>query len=317
MSGVTAVVLTRDRRELLLECVHGLLGGTRAPEEILVVDNAGSDGGGEAAAELPRVHVMRLERNAGSAGGFAAGLTTAASGGAEWIWLFDDDAEPEPDALARLLEAPAAADPETAALCSAVIGPDGDVDVLHRGFVGRLIRALPAEAYQARTAPRVGYSSFTGLLVRGDVARAIAPPRADFFIWGDDVEYTLRVAERGAIVLVPESRVLHKALMGGVATRRSRFWNRVFGTSYPSAPLEGFWKNLHLVRNFTWIRYHHGRSGPGTVPFVVAAYSVKSLLYDHRPLRRIPWIARAALRGRRGDPLGLTPERWHEICRGE
>lgn len=316
MSTVTAVVLTRDRRELLLECVRGLIGGTCAPDEILVVDNAGSDGGGEAAAVLPGVRVLRLDRNVGSAGGFSAGVAEAAAGGGDWIWLFDDDAEPEPEALERLLAAPAAGDPGTAALCSAVLGPDGEVDVLHRGFVGRLIRALPAEAYRAGTAPRVGYSSFTGLLVRGDVARAIDPPRADFFIWGDDVEYTLRVAERGAIVLVPESRVVHKALMGGVPTRRSRFWNRVFGTSYPSAPLEEFWKNLHLVRNFTWIRYHHGRAGPGTLAFVVAAYSVKSLLYDERPLRRIPWIVRAALRGRRGEPLGLTPERWRAIAGG-
>jgi hypothetical protein len=104
--------------------------------------------------------------------------------------------------------------------------------------------------------------------------------------------------------------------MGGESTRRSRFWNRVFGVSYPSAPLEHFWKNLYLVRNFTWMRYRHGDPPPGTFVWIAGAYAIKSLLYDDRPLRRIPWIARAALRGRRGEPLGLTPERWARLCRG-
>jgi GT2 family glycosyltransferase len=228
----------------------------------------------------------------------------------------DDDAEPRADALERLLASRLARDPSTAALCSAVLGPDGEVDVLHRGFVGRFLRALPADEYRPGTAPRLGFSSYTGLLVRSDVAAAIGAPRAELFTWGDDVEYSLRIRSRGELRLIPESRVVHKSAMGGVSTRRSRFWNRILGVSYPSSPLPDYWKQLHLVRNFTWIRYRYFRPGRGAVAGIAAAYAVKSLLYDERPLRRIPWIFRAAWRGMRDQPLGLSRDEWVRIASG-
>jgi GT2 family glycosyltransferase len=310
-----AVVPCHNRRALLVECLGALAAQSHTLDEVLVIDNASRDGSGDAAREWERVRVIRLDVNTGSAGAYSRGIAEAAAGGADWIWLLDDDAEPEPDALELLLRSPVAADPGTAALCGTVLGPDGRVDVLHRGLIGRLMRALPETAYAPGSVPCVDYSSFTGMLVRGDVARAVDPPRADFFIWGDDVEYSVRLRKVGAIRLVPESRVLHKAPMGDTATRRSRFWNRVLGVRYGSAPLEEFWKNLQAIRNFTWTRYRHGDPPPGTVAYIAGAYAVKSLLYDDRPLRRLPWIVRAAVRGWRDQPLGITAERWAELCR--
>lgn len=315
MTRVCAVVPTHARRELLQECLDALRGQTHPVAELVVVDNASEDGTREALAAMPEVRHVRLERNAGSAGGFAAGVEAALATGADWLWLMDDDAEPHPDALELLLSSAPAHDPSVAALCSAVLAPSGEIDVLHRGFVGRLLRALPADRYRPGSTPRVGFSSYTGLLVRAAAARAAGPPRADMFTWGDDVEFSIRLSAHGELRLVPESRVLHKALMGGDSTPRSRFWNRLLGVSYPSAPLGDYWKQLHLVRNFVWIRYRHGRPAPGAFAAIACAYAVKSLLYDDRPLRRIPWIFRAALRGRRGLPLGLTPESWARIAR--
>jgi hypothetical protein len=43
---------------------------------------------------------------------------------------------------------------------------------------------------------------------------------------------------------------------------------------------------------------------------------VKALLFDPQPLRRIPWIARFAVAGWRGDFSGPTPEQWQELARG-
>ncbi|MEA2375902.1 MAG: hypothetical protein QOD53_2365 [Thermoleophilaceae bacterium] len=315
MTRVCAVVATHARRELLGECLDALRRQTHPLAGLVVVDNASTDGTREALAAMPDVRQVRLEANAGSAGGFAAGVRAALATDADWLWLMDDDAEPHRDALELLLASPAALDPAVAAVCSAVLSPDGEIDPLHRGFVGRLLRALPAEHYRPGSAPRLGFASYVGTLVRAKAARAAGPPRADMFTWGDDVEFSIRLRAHGELRLIPESRVLHKALMGGQSTPRSRFWNRVLGVSYPSAPLGDFWKQLHLVRNFVWLRYQHGSPGATAFVWIACAYAVKSLLYDDRPLRRLPWIFRAAYRGRRGRPLDLTPARWAQIAR--
>lgn len=304
----------------MLECLGALERQTVPVDRIVVVDNASSDGTPDAVAALglgERLVYRRLERNVGSAGGYSYGVEVVRGlDGVDWIWIMDDDAEPPEDSLERLLSAPAAADPATSALASAVVVPGGEIDTLHRGFTGRFLRALPAEEYRPGNHVELGFSSFTGLLIAGHAARAEDPPRADFFIWADDVEYTIRLRRHGRLVLVPEAVIVHKTRMGGRGnTLRGRLINRLFGVAYPSADWDTYWKNLHMFRNFAWIKREHFGAGRGELAAVAAAYVVKSLLYDSRPLRRVPWILWASARGRRGEPLGMPPERWERIAR--
>ncbi len=106
---VWAVVVTRNRRELLEECLRALAAQTRPPNRILVIDNASTDGTAETVRERhPEAELLPLPENLGGAGGFHVGLREAHAGGAEWVWLMDDDTIPEPGALAALLAAPAA-----------------------------------------------------------------------------------------------------------------------------------------------------------------------------------------------------------------
>jgi rhamnopyranosyl-N-acetylglucosaminyl-diphospho-decaprenol beta-1,3/1,4-galactofuranosyltransferase len=317
MDRVWAIVVTRDRCALLRECLAALRAQTRPVDRILVVDSASSDGTADALAALdePRLVLERLERNLGSAGGYAHGIARATADGADWLWIMDDDAEPEPEALAALLAAPEAGDPGVAALAGAVVLPDGTIDPLHRGYMRRFMRMLPASEYRPGNHPAIGFASYTGLLVRGAAARAEDPPRAELFTWADDVEWTLRLRRHGELRLVPESRMIHKAVMGGAApTARGRFIGRLVGTEYPSSPWPDYWKPLYGIRNFVWIKRHLGRPGALTLPGLVAAYAAKALLFDDRPLRRIPWIVRFAVAGWRGDFSGPTPEQWRAIA---
>lgn len=310
-------MLTRNRKHLLLECVTALLGQTRPPSRIIVLDNASSDGTEDlmrASGLLDRADLafVRSSVNTGGAGGYARLVELAREEeGADWLWLMDDDSEPRPDALERLLAAPEARSASTAVLCPRVEGPAGELELLHRGHVGRFMRALPAEAYRTGTAPSLGFASFVGFMVRGRVARAIGLPRAEFFLGCDDVEYSLRARTLGTIRLVPGSVVVHKLGMGGGSvTRRSRFWNRVLGLAYTSSSWEGFWKTLYGIRNFVWIRHRHRDVTPIAFAALVAAYVLKTLIYDPRPFRRIPWVLEYAWKGRQGDFSGPSPGEW-------
>ena len=91
-----AVVVTHDRKQLLLRCLESLAGQTHSLAGVTVVDNASTDGTEEALiasdvrGRLP-LDYLRLTRNGGGAEGFHYGLMAALATGAEWIWLMDDD----------------------------------------------------------------------------------------------------------------------------------------------------------------------------------------------------------------------------------
>lgn len=309
MSSVCAFVLTRDRKDLLVECLRGLLAQTHPVEQIIVLDNASTDGTREhlaSAGLLDRVRYERREVNTGGAGGFREGVRLAQEAGLDWIWLMDDDAEPRRDALEKLLAAPVAAD--VAGLGSAVVHPDGSIDVQHRCSLGRFVVPLPASAYERGRYERVECASFVGLLMRTDASKRAGLPVAEFFIGYDDAEYSLRLGE---LRLVPESEIVHKVPIGGTTgTARSRFVNRVFGLTYAPTPWESYWRDLYRVRNFMWLRHHHGGVSLPEFWFLVAGYAGKSLLYDPQPWKRIPLLVRYARRGRRGDWSAPSPQEW-------
>src|SRR3954454_21914736 len=167
----------------------------------------------------------------------------------------DDASEPLPDALERLLAAPPAADPGVVAVCSKVVYGDGvTIDANQRGHFRRRLLPLPAEEYRAGHYPALGFLSFVGCLIRSDAARRAGLPRADFFVWGDDVEYSIRLRELGEIRLVSESVVRHTRVTHSYENRRSRFWNRILPGVFWPTPLERFWQNLCGLRNYIWTK---------------------------------------------------------------
>jgi len=86
--------------------IEALLQQRRALQEIIVVDNASTDGTGAMLAErYPQVTVLRMKENSGAAGAWARGLAYAAlEKSHEWVWSLDDDSVPATDVLVRLLE---------------------------------------------------------------------------------------------------------------------------------------------------------------------------------------------------------------------
>ena len=101
---LVAVVVTHRRLAQLQVTLPALLAAPRAAlAAVVVVDNASDDGTPDwlATQTDPRLHVLRLDRNTGGAGGFEAGMRHAmAHHGPDWLVVMDDDARPDPGALA-------------------------------------------------------------------------------------------------------------------------------------------------------------------------------------------------------------------------
>jgi GT2 family glycosyltransferase len=212
VSGVTAVVVTRDRKALLRECLTALRAQEARPDAVLVVDNASSDGtGAMVAEEFPEVRLLRQEVNAGATGGFHAGMEAAARTPARWIWLLDDDTIARPDSLARLLDgaARAPADPPPLLLCSRVEWSDGRAHPMNMPIVRRRDVAGLVDAGRRRLLP-LRTATWVSLLVAREAVERHGLPCRPFFFQADDIEYTARVLRHGPGYCVPDSVVEHR-----------------------------------------------------------------------------------------------------------
>jgi rhamnopyranosyl-N-acetylglucosaminyl-diphospho-decaprenol beta-1,3/1,4-galactofuranosyltransferase len=246
---VAAVVVTYNRRDLLLEALAAIQAQTRAPAGVIVVDNASTDGTADAVrAKFPAVHLAELASNYGGAGGFAYGMSLALAGGADLIWLMDDDTVPEPGALAALMAArerhPA---PPPALVASRVVWTDGRAHPMNTPRTKPFASKAERLAAAAAGCTPIRSASFVSVLVDAAEARRRGLPQADYFLWNDDFEFTTRLLRGNAGLLCPASVVVHKTATFGstnVDPGPQRFFYEVrnkiwmLKTSAPLAPLE-------------------------------------------------------------------------------
>ena len=217
---VVAVIVSYNRRELLLEALAAVQAQTRPPDAVVVVDNASSDGSAAAVREkFPAAAVTELPRNLGGAGGFACGTVLALADGAALLWYMDDDTVPEPGALAALLDAreryPAAGPAGPAVVASRVVWTDGRAHPMNTPRVRPFATAAQRrDAAQAGCLP-VRSASFVSILVDADACRERGLPQADYFLWNDDFEFTTRLLRGRAGLLCPASVVVHKTAAFG------------------------------------------------------------------------------------------------------
>ena len=127
---VIAVVVTYNRKKLLKEAIEALLNQDHNNCDILVVDNASTDGTKEYIDELlknTRVHYENTGANLGGAGGFNYGMKRACQMGCDFIWVMDDDCIVHKDTLTELLNADKQLNGNYGFLSSKVLWKDGNI----------------------------------------------------------------------------------------------------------------------------------------------------------------------------------------------
>jgi GT2 family glycosyltransferase len=225
---VCAVVVTYNRRDLLARCLDHLGNQTRAPERILVVDNASTDGTADLLAAREGVEAHRLPENVGGAGGFAHGLEAAFAGGHDWMWLLDDDTLADPRCLEELLYGVDRAPRRPSVMTSVVRWRDGSLHPMNRPWLRTNPRGAMAEAAATGLAP-IRAATFVSTMVHRDAVARFGLPPGHFFVWLDDIQYTARVLREGDGYIVPGSTVLHDTprAYDTVTDTRERFYLKV------------------------------------------------------------------------------------------
>jgi GT2 family glycosyltransferase len=124
MPDVSVVIVSYNTRDLLRNCLLSLRESVGLDLEIIVVDNASTDGSAEMArAEFPEVKLLAQTLNSWYCGGNNIGIEAA---GADFALLLNPDTEVAPDALALmhrfLLE-----NPNYVGGTAQLVYPDGEI----------------------------------------------------------------------------------------------------------------------------------------------------------------------------------------------
>ena len=199
----TAAVVTYNRKELLLECLDALL-KVRGQPAILVIDNASTDGTQKALQpyiEKGLIKYLNTGSNLGGAGGFCFAIREAMKDDPDFVWIMDDDTIVQPDTLMKLLEQ-AEQHPKGGYFSSKALWTDGSENVMNAH-----VRAETDRGQKALLCPE---ATFVSLLLPAASILQMGLPIKEFFIWGDDIEYTRRIHAARPGYYVPDSVVVHK-----------------------------------------------------------------------------------------------------------
>ncbi len=218
-------VLNWNGRDDTLRCLDALA-GVRGEFATVVADNGSTDGSvGAIRAEHPHVEVVENGANLGFSGGNNAAIRHALAGGAEWVVLVNNDAEPHPGML-EALQAAAARHPRAGALAGKLLHEDGRVQwagqrvALLTGYSGRPHGHGRPDGFAFSVEGRTDRAVGALMAVSREAIERAGLLDEDLFAYVEDVDWSLRIRAAGFDCLfVPSARAVHRvsASTGGVA----------------------------------------------------------------------------------------------------
>lgn len=306
---VCAVVVTFNRKELLIKCLNSLINQSLQPEAIYIVDNNSTDKTEELLlkekyiSELPEsydtttitqttkknviIKYIRLSQNIGGAGGFYEGVKAAYEDKYDWVWIMDDDAFPTKSCL-ECLE-PYYQLEDTVALASLKVDLDNNILYHHRGYFnfshGLPIQEHITEEDTLKEITDIDMASFVGLLIKSDAIKQIGYPKKEFFIHADDLEYCIRLRTIGKIKLVNKSIIKHAE--GSV---KGTFKKTVLGVTVDRRPYDKLWINYYMQRNLIWLGRKYSTNKFSLYTTIIKNYLLTIMgiiIFDDHKIKRI------------------------------
>ena len=254
---IATVVYTYNRKELLVKCLESLLNQIYPIDEIIVVDDASTDGTEQLLEqEFPNTTHIRLSQELGGAGSVREGMKLAYEKGYDWVWVVDDDAWPLDNALEELVKVITRGQipvDTIGVLVGHRVWPADKVDPSIPRTKFEIIQDTPFAGYplssrklengiSLENIESVSQVFFSGILVSRKAIESVGLPLKEFFIFWDDIEYSQRLTDNGFnLYQVLTSYVVHTLWK---PYKSKRFFNRTIS-------LEDYqdWRSYYVVRN--------------------------------------------------------------------
>jgi rhamnopyranosyl-N-acetylglucosaminyl-diphospho-decaprenol beta-1,3/1,4-galactofuranosyltransferase len=257
---VLAHIITFNDAAVIEQLLEALRQQTRAPDAILIVDNASNDGTLE--RTFPEsATIFRNLKNLGPSGAVRIAFAHAFEHGFDWTWVLDADSVPASDALEKLLaffdRLPPA---EQQRICFVAGWP-----LTETGGVKE--QPLSLERAPQEIIPLTNVRDFTqcdstlwsGALYRMAAVAQIGLPTGDYVADMGEIEYGYRARQLGFISFIVHNSVVRHDVgrEPGVATRPYRF-GPIRLMLVETSP----WRSYYSIRNkiYFWLYQYRPRS---------------------------------------------------------
>jgi GT2 family glycosyltransferase len=230
---VYAIVLNWNNYSDTRECIESIRSSSYPIAQIVLVDNASSD---SSMGQLRRdyaydatLHIIQNEHNYGFARGMNVGIRYALAQDAEHVFLLNNDATVDRRCIETLvvsLEGDAAA---------GIAGPrifyhadrdriwqgSGYFSLIKTGVVNpEKNRLQTSSAGGIQKIQKASFLTGCAMLIKSQVFEKVGLFDEDFFFYGEDVDFCLRVTRAGfELLYVPQAKSWHK--IGNVARDRT------------------------------------------------------------------------------------------------
>lgn len=268
---ITGIIVTYNRKKELVRCIDALLMQTSTLDNILIIDNASSDGTEEYLASrygysaktitgnIPKkvyeykktsVYIYRSKVNGGGSKGFHLGMKFAFEKfNTDLYWMMDDDGYPSRNCLSQLISKadqydyimPVSIDmKDHSQLSWPVRKKGGGKTTSHRELKdswGEIMDFV---------------TPFNGVLLTKKCVERVGYINKDFFIWGDEYEHYWRCKKEGINpVTLLDAEFYHPA-------QKLPLVKICFGLT--TAPyVDSKLRMVCLARNYTYIYKHYGQ----------------------------------------------------------
>ncbi len=260
--SVSVIIPTYNRLALIRDCIRSLQQSTRQPEEIIVIDDAGTDRTAEELPALfPGIRLIRNPNNRGAAYSKNRGIRIARG---TYLWFLDNDAQiTDPSCLAQML-ALMEAHPRIGCIGGELLNEDGKQYVRIDGFRQSRKVLFDAQTKTQFLLHPVRSLMTSNLFTRRQLVLSLGGFDGVFGYLSEDTDLCLRMRAHGyEVILDSRTLVLHRY---SPVARKSNF-ARLFRNEMRCAlknrgiPYGLFAEPLRLLRNIVLAardqRRHH------------------------------------------------------------
>ncbi|MEK7458474.1 MAG: glycosyltransferase family 2 protein [Patescibacteria group bacterium] len=286
MTKISIVILSYNTKEYLIKALKSVALVAEKDWEIIVVDNASTDGSPEIVKhKFPSVTLIRNKNNLGFAGGNNIGMQRAKG---QYVMLLNSDAELLANSTLEPLVEYMDTHANVAMVTPRLMLPDGTIDMAsHRGFptpwnaltyfsgcekvfgalplLNRIFGGYHQTWKDLSTIHDVDACSCAAVIVRSSALKKVGLLDDRFFMYAEDLDWCLRFKEAGwRVVYNPTTRVLHHKNKSGIHKETSEdgeedgekhgYTTKHRAHTHFFQTMIQFYEKHYLVRYPRWVR---------------------------------------------------------------
>ena len=213
---VFIIVLNYKNGEGTISCIKSLEKLDYENIEIVIVDNNSDDKSGDLIhKKFPHMHYIQTGENLGYSGGNNIGIRYALDKGANYIWILNPDTLVEPNTLVELLKG--FAEKSVGIVCPKIYYQDDKNKVwfvdstldIKSGLANHKDFGLIDQG-QFNSPKELEWATGASLLIRSDVFKKIGLFDPNYFLFFEDVDFSVRTKNAGFTILFqPKAHVYH------------------------------------------------------------------------------------------------------------